>query len=91
MARRSTLSVSLTPELEKFVSSRVGSGRNLSANEVIREGLRLLQEQERLRETRLQEIRRDIAKGLASLDRGDGLDGAAVFDEVLSELDATAS
>jgi putative addiction module CopG family antidote len=36
------MNVSLTPELEKFVSAMVDSGRYNSASEVVREALRLL-------------------------------------------------
>jgi putative addiction module CopG family antidote len=38
------MNVSLTPELEKFVSAKVGSGRYNSASEAVREALRLLEE-----------------------------------------------
>ena len=38
------MNVSLTPELEKFVSAKVGSGRYNSASEVVREAPRLLEE-----------------------------------------------
>jgi antitoxin ParD1/3/4 len=34
------MNVSLTPELEKFVQSRVASGLFQTASEVVREGLR---------------------------------------------------
>jgi antitoxin ParD1/3/4 len=44
MPIRVSLNVSLTPELEHFVESRVASGRYQTASEVIREGLRLLEE-----------------------------------------------
>src|SRR4051794_27972433 len=53
MAKRTTLSISLTPELEEFVASRVGSGRYQSASEVVRQGLRLLQDQETTRQAQL--------------------------------------
>jgi len=43
------MNVSLTPELETFVTAKVQSGRYTSASEVIREALRLLEEHERLR------------------------------------------
>ena len=36
------MNVSLTPELEKFVSAKVETGRYSSASEVVREALRLL-------------------------------------------------
>lgn len=46
-----TLHVSLTPELEWFVTARVASGRYQTASEVLRTTLRLL-EQNILREDR---------------------------------------
>lgn len=60
------MNVSLTPELEAFVKDRVQTGRYYSASEVIREGLRLLEEQEKLRQWRLEELRKEIQKGLDS-------------------------
>ncbi len=47
MAIRSSMNVSVTPELETFVQSLVASGRYHSASEVFREGLRLLEQAER--------------------------------------------
>ena len=41
--QRTTLNVSLTPELNQFITSLVQSGDYKSASEVVREGLRLLQ------------------------------------------------
>ena len=49
MAIRSSMNVSVTPELETFVQSLVASGRYHSASEVFREGLRLLEQAERTR------------------------------------------
>ncbi len=47
MAIRKTRNVSLTPELEALVDSKVASGRYRSASEVVRAALRLLDERER--------------------------------------------
>jgi antitoxin ParD1/3/4 len=47
MTIRKTRNVSLTPELEAFLDSRVASGRYRSASEVVRAALRLLESQER--------------------------------------------
>lgn len=44
--QRTSLNVSLTPELERFVSARVASGRYQTASEVVRAGLRLLEQTE---------------------------------------------
>ena len=69
------MNVSLTPELEELVQQKVKSGRYNSASEVVREALRLLEEQDQLRAIRLEEVRKKVAEGLTSLDRGDGIDG----------------
>ncbi len=58
------MNVSLTPELEAFVYRKVESGRYNSASEVIRESLRLLEEEDWFKERRLLELRAEIEKGL---------------------------
>jgi antitoxin ParD1/3/4 len=67
------MNVSLTPELEAMVNEKVQSGLYNSASEVVREALRLLKEQDDLRRMRLEELRRDIQKGIDSLERGEGI------------------
>jgi antitoxin ParD1/3/4 len=52
------MNVSLTKELEGFVHERVRTGRYHSASEVVREGLRLLESREQLRELQVDEMRR---------------------------------
>lgn len=76
------MNVSLTPELEKLVLDKVGSGRYHSASEVIREGLRLLQEKDELHMIRLQELRNQVAAGLGQLDRGEGVSGEKAFTDL---------
>jgi len=56
------MNVSLTPELEQYIRTKVDSGRYLSASEVVREALRLLEQKEK----RLEELRVEIQKGLDS-------------------------
>jgi antitoxin ParD1/3/4 len=46
MLSRKTRNVSLTPQLEAFIDGRVAVGRYRSASEVVRAGLRLLEEAE---------------------------------------------
>ena len=64
------MNVSLSPQLEKLIEEKVASGMYNSASEVIREGLRLLQEREQLREIRLEELRKQVQIGLDELDNG---------------------
>ena len=60
------MNISLTPELEKFVRSHVDSGRYLSASEVVREALRLLEARDQEREAKLEALRGDIETGVRS-------------------------
>jgi putative addiction module CopG family antidote len=60
------MNVNLTPQLEDLVRSKVSSGMYTSASEVVREALRLLQEQDKFRDAKLEELKRDIRKGLDS-------------------------
>jgi antitoxin ParD1/3/4 len=69
------MNISLTPELERLVDDRVKSGRYASASEVIREGLRLLEEHDALKQQRLAEVRQKIERGIMQLDRGEGIPG----------------
>jgi antitoxin ParD1/3/4 len=60
------MNVNLTPQLEELVRSKVASGMYTSASEVVREALRLMDEQDRLRAVKLEQLRKDIGQGLAS-------------------------
>lgn len=78
------MNVSLTPSLEKLVSEKVASGLYRSASEVIREGLRLLTEQDEFRRRRLKELRHENALGLQESRLGEStpLDMASLRAEV---------
>ena len=73
------MNVSLTPHLEELVNQRVRSGRYNSASEVVRETLRLLEEQDRLREIRLESLRKEIQTGIDQADRGEVVPVEEVF------------
>ena len=63
-----TMNVNLTPQLEDLVKKKVASGLYNSASEVVREALRLMEEQDRLRAVKLDRLRQDILDGLTSGD-----------------------
>ena len=87
MPSRSSLNVSLTPELEKFVQGRVATGRYQTASEVVREGLRLLELQERDREEAFQALKTKLERGAAQAERGEVIDGEEFIDGLLATLD----
>jgi antitoxin ParD1/3/4 len=61
-----TMNVNLSPQLEAMVKAKVAAGRYNSASEVVREALRLMEQQDQLRVLQLEQLRRDIQDGLAS-------------------------
>lgn len=74
MAVRTSLNVSLTPELDEFVQARVATGRYQTASEVVREGLRLLERQERDRDAAFQALKAKLRRGAAQAERGEVID-----------------
>jgi antitoxin ParD1/3/4 len=88
MANRTTVNISLTPELGAFLQSRVASGRYQTASEVVREALRLMEQKDELRAVQLQQLRSRIDAGLAEAERGEGVDGEAFIQGMLEDLDS---
>ncbi len=68
-----TMNVSLTPELEEFVSDKVKTGLYNSASEVVRESLRLLRRQDQLEQLQLEELRREVQSSIEQMDAGQGV------------------
>ena len=60
------MNINLSPQLEELVRNKVASGFYNSASEVVQEALRLMDAQDRLRETNLIQLRQDIQDGLDS-------------------------
>ena len=86
MARQTTLNVSLTPTLRKYVHSKVRSGRYESASEVIRDSLRALQEREQAAESFWGDVREKVAVGRRDVAEGRTEDGESAMEEILAEL-----
>ena len=67
------MNVSVAAGQKKFIDSLVKTGRYVTTSEVVREGLRLLQEREYVQNLREEEIRKQVQEGIDALDRGDYL------------------
>jgi antitoxin ParD1/3/4 len=76
------MNVSLTTELEKFVSAKVESGRCNSASEVVREALRLLEEHDHARSAQLAGFNQELGHRLETLDHGQQISPADARDRL---------
>jgi antitoxin ParD1/3/4 len=88
-----TRNINLTNQLDRFVEKRINSGRYGNASEVIREGLRLLEERERETKAKLEWLRTAVQEGLDDLDSGHSveLDTGRELDAHLKHLAKIAS
>jgi antitoxin ParD1/3/4 len=81
------ISADLGERLEAYVAQLVASGRYNSKSEILREGVRLIQD----RETRLAALDAAIARGLADADAGRIKPAAEVFYRLDAKYRAMAS
>ena len=80
------ISVDVGKRLDAFVTKLIASGRYNSKSEVLREGLRLLQE----RETRLATLDAALARGIADADAGRVTPAEQVFARLRAKYKAMA-
>lgn len=78
-----TRNVVLTERQETLIEALVQSGRYQNASEVLREGLRLVENREAEEAVKLDALRAAIDLGLASIERGD----AKTFPDASSLVD----
>lgn len=76
------MNISLTSNLEKYVNDKLKTGLYSSASEVIREGLRLLMEQDLKKQERTTLLNQEIAVGLDHIKQGKVFPGKQVFKEI---------
>lgn len=67
---------------EAFIKRQIQEGRYASASEVIRDGLRVLEDREKLRAAKLESLRAEIQKGA---DSGEGIPAEQVFASLRSK------
>jgi antitoxin ParD1/3/4 len=68
---------------ETFIKNQIQQGRYASASEVIRDGLRSLEDREKFRAMKLEALRAEIQNGAVS---GTSIPAEAVFAEVRSRV-----
>ena len=69
-----TRNVNLTEHFDRFIETGITSGRFSNASEVVREGLRLLEQREQEDRARIEWLRAAAKEGFDPLDRGEGIE-----------------
>jgi len=64
------MGIAVSPDLERLVREKIDSGDSASAEDVIREALQLLDDRDRLRAWKLEELRKEIAVGIQQAEQG---------------------
>ncbi len=80
------MNIQLQAEYEQFIHSRIATGRYQNAEDVIAKALKLLEEWEKGYQEWEEETQKKIAVGLASIERGDVLDGQVVMAQLQEKL-----
>ena len=80
-------SYALGEKFDRFVARLIKSGRYNSKSEVVREGLRLLQDREKTREMQIDELRKAFRQGIES---GPHIPAEKVFSELKAKYSKMA-
>jgi len=88
-----TRSVNLTDHYSHFVETPIASGRFKNASEVMRAGLRLLEQESKENEVKLSALRSMASEAFTSLDRGEGttLEGEQQLADFIGRLGQRAA
>jgi antitoxin ParD1/3/4 len=84
-----TRNINLTEHLDHFVERQVASGRYSNASEIVRESLRLLEEQEQERKAKLKALRHAAKQGFDEIDQGKGivLKGKKALNQFIADIE----
>lgn len=88
-----TRNVELTDHFDRFIANGVASGRFADAGDVIREGLRLLEQREKEEQAKIEWLRQAVGEGIADMERGDfvTMRSDQDFDDLIMQLRTEAS
>jgi antitoxin ParD1/3/4 len=75
-----TRNVFLTEHLDKFIASGIEEGLYSNASEVVREGLRLLEQRQGEDKAKIEWLRGAVQEGIDQIERGEGIEFASIDD-----------
>ncbi|MGL5794749.1 MAG: type II toxin-antitoxin system ParD family antitoxin [Waterburya sp.] len=79
------MNITIKQELEKFIQQQIKSGKYESVDRVIEEALNLLEKREQY-DRWVEEVREKIDIAATQLDRGQGVDGESVIEQMRQKL-----
>lgn len=79
------MNITIKQELEKFIQQQIKSGKYESADRVIEEALNLLEKREQY-DLWVEKVREKIDIAATQLDRGEGVDGESVIEQMRQKL-----
>ncbi len=80
------MSITLNSEQETIVTNLIATGSFQTADEVLQVALKLLETERQSHQLWAAETREKVRKGIESLDRGEGVDGETVVNDLLAKL-----
>jgi antitoxin ParD1/3/4 len=80
------MSITLNPEQEMIIANLIATGSFQTADEVLQVALKLLEMERQSYQSWVTETREQVREGIESLDRGEGVDGETVVNDLLTKL-----
>lgn len=80
------MDITLKPEHEQFIQAQISDGKFTSADEVVDFALQVLEKANREYDEWIEETRKQVEIAAAELDRGEGLDGETVVNQLLERF-----
>jgi antitoxin ParD1/3/4 len=80
------MSITLNSEQEMIVANLIATGGFQTADEVLQVALKLLETERQSYQLWAAETREKVREGIESLDRGEGVDGETVVNDLLVKL-----
>jgi antitoxin ParD1/3/4 len=81
--------IALNSEQETIVANLISTGSFQTADEVIQVALKLLETERKSYLAWVSETREQVREGIESLERGEGMDGETVVNDLLAKLRRT--
>jgi len=80
------MNISLNADQEIFIQEQIARGNYQSADELIDSALKALAQKQREYNVWMQDVRVKVDAAAASLERGEGLDGEVVVNQILNRF-----